>query len=447
MALANHVGLRERVLDEHMYRLPPEAGYQVTFRLQLFTAAGLRPVAVATQMPLAGEGTSLTNAAETCAAVVWQQHFPDDQEPPIWIAHMIMEGRRDLQAVTFAVDRAAGTLHDPGWRSVSSADVDALVGQPVDLERGSGFVAPEPELEPESVYVAMPVVLLPRPRPFRKAGCMATGVPWWRRLGRQLFPRRGGRRCWRYHGGDWHVVSRVAVRLAEQARAAGVSFEDTTWFVLGHPDAESLGTWEREALYSLLTDTTRPYAPWPFRRGTTTASTARRRSSMLACAGPLWSAPSAPPNDVPPASGRPILPKGSPGAGSTSWPVRGGARHASAAIRKLRPASWAARRPTSTDLRCVAIVRVRRPDRSVGATSDKECTRGRPRPPSAPRVAPTCWTRRRGYPRVNPSGCRAKPPTHGDTIKRPCCQRHERERARRPYRGGLHTLSGRIASE
>jgi hypothetical protein len=266
-ALADHVGWRERVLDEHMYRLSPPGGGHVTFRLQLFTAAGLRPVAVATQMPLAGEGASLTNAAEDCVAAVWQQHFPDDPEPPIWVAHMIIDDLRDLMAVTFTADPAAGTLHAPRWRPVSSADVDALVGQPVDLERGSGFVAPEPEPEPEQVYAATPVVLLPRPRPFREHECMAAGVPWWRRLGRQLVPRRDGRGCCWYHRGDWHVVSRVAVRLADQARAAGVSFEDTAAYVMEHPDAQSLDAWEREALFSLLVDTIRLYAPWPLRKG------------------------------------------------------------------------------------------------------------------------------------------------------------------------------------
>ena len=65
-ALADLVGARERVLDEHMYRLPPGAKRRATFRLQLFMAPGLRPVAIATQMPGNGDGVPLTNAAETC---------------------------------------------------------------------------------------------------------------------------------------------------------------------------------------------------------------------------------------------------------------------------------------------------------------------------------------------------------------------------------------------
>ncbi|MFI7523851.1 hypothetical protein OG994_12665 [Micromonospora globbae] len=265
--LAGFAGAREQVLDEHMYRLPPQAGRRVTFRLQLFTAPGLRPVAVATQMPGAGEGASSTNAAEACATAVWQQYFADDSEPPIWVVHMIIEDVRDLTVVTFTVDSSEHTLHTPRWRQISPAAVDALVGRHVDLERGSGFVPPEIEPDPESTYVAQPVVLLPRPAPFREDGCMGSGVPWWRRLGRQLVPRRGGRDCCWYHGGDWHVVSRLAIRLAARAKAASVGFEDTPSYVLNHPDAQGLTDWEREALFSLIVDTIRPYAPWPSREG------------------------------------------------------------------------------------------------------------------------------------------------------------------------------------
>src|ERR1019366_3703538 len=67
---------RQRVADEHMFTVTRGDGFRIgTFRLQLFTAAGARPVAIATQM--AGEGGSLTNRAETYAAEVWRRHFPD----------------------------------------------------------------------------------------------------------------------------------------------------------------------------------------------------------------------------------------------------------------------------------------------------------------------------------------------------------------------------------
>ena len=273
--LAALAGARTQVVDEHMYRLPSEARWPVTFRLQLFTAPGLRPVAIATQIPGAGEGGSLTNVAETCAETVWQQHFPDEPEPPVWIAHMILDDLddpdspvvRDLQLVMFTADPDERILHHPEWLQITPADVDALVGRHVDLERGSGFIRPELDPVPESTYDSRLVVLLPRPHPFREAGCMAAGVPWWRRLGRQLVPRRGGRDCCWYHGGDWQTVTRLAIYLTAQATTNGLAFADTAAHVLAHPDTQHLTGWEREALNSLLTDPIRPYRPWPRRDG------------------------------------------------------------------------------------------------------------------------------------------------------------------------------------
>ncbi|MEV4715057.1 hypothetical protein [Micromonospora sp. NPDC049374] len=37
--------------------------------------------------------------------------------------------------------------------------------------------------------------------------------------------------------------------------------------MLNHPDAPGLAGWEHEALFSLMVDTIRPYAPWPSREG------------------------------------------------------------------------------------------------------------------------------------------------------------------------------------
>ena len=56
-----------------MYRLPPRARWRGTFRLRVFSAPRLHPVAIATQIPGVGDGASLTNAAETCATTVWRQ--------------------------------------------------------------------------------------------------------------------------------------------------------------------------------------------------------------------------------------------------------------------------------------------------------------------------------------------------------------------------------------
>lgn len=244
--------------------VPPQANGRVTFRLQLFTAPGLRPVAIATEMPGPGDGGSLTNTAERCAADVWKRFFPGEPEPPIWIAHVIIDDQwRDLSMVTFTADAAEHALRSPEWDGMTPADVDVLVGQPVDLERGSGYQPPPPRPpDPDPVWVAYPVVLLPSPD-IPEVGCMGEGMPWWRRLGRQMVPRRKPRGCCWYHGGDWRVVTRLAIRLVKQAKAEGISFGDTADYVLEHPDAQSLPAWEAQALRTLLIDTIRPYAPWP----------------------------------------------------------------------------------------------------------------------------------------------------------------------------------------
>jgi hypothetical protein len=51
--LAAHAAARERTADQHMFTVSSWNGARMgTFRLQLFTAPGTRPVAVATQGPL-----------------------------------------------------------------------------------------------------------------------------------------------------------------------------------------------------------------------------------------------------------------------------------------------------------------------------------------------------------------------------------------------------------
>ena len=64
-----------------------------TFRLQLFTAPGTRPVAVATQGP--AEGGRLADWAEDYAAEVWRRHCPDSAEPPVWITLQLSPGGRE----------------------------------------------------------------------------------------------------------------------------------------------------------------------------------------------------------------------------------------------------------------------------------------------------------------------------------------------------------------
>ncbi len=52
---------------------------------------------------------------------------------------------------------------------------------------------------------------------------MRQPVPVWKRLLRQLVPRRGELTCCWYHGVDWHVVTRVAVHHLDRLQAEGVT--------------------------------------------------------------------------------------------------------------------------------------------------------------------------------------------------------------------------------
>jgi len=188
--LHEEAGPRRWTLNEHMFAVETPTPRPATFRLQLFTAPGRSPVAVATQ---AGwEGPSLINGAERYAAAVWQRHFPADQQPPIWIQRQFLPGGEPdpFQLVTFT---AAGryTLTGPCWCGITPGQLAQLVGGPVDDERGERYVPRPAEPEDELHYEPMLVVGLPRPDPFRHQGCMVHGTPWWRRVARQVFPRKG----------------------------------------------------------------------------------------------------------------------------------------------------------------------------------------------------------------------------------------------------------------
>lgn len=84
-------------------------GLPGTFRLQLFTAEGTRPVAVATQVSGA-EGVSLMNGVEKFAGAVWERHGPIQDQPPIWV-----EGRLRPQG-SFEETRSSG------WSSPALTD-------------------------------------------------------------------------------------------------------------------------------------------------------------------------------------------------------------------------------------------------------------------------------------------------------------------------------------
>lgn len=249
-----HAAIRQRVLDDHMFSVDLGWLKPATLRLQVFTAPGTQPVAVATQTT--HEGPSLVNAAERYAAAVWQRHFGDTDQPPIWIQNLLMECSlaSPIQAVRFTVT-GRYTLTSPRWMPLTAEHVRELVGSAVDLGRGQGYVPREPELEPVRTYTPVWVARLPRPDPFRQPDCMPSGVPWWRRFARQIIPRRRGRDCCWYHRGDWHRISTAAIRLGRQAhRAHIVEADDIATYVLDLARAERMTAWELEALGSLLND-------------------------------------------------------------------------------------------------------------------------------------------------------------------------------------------------
>ncbi len=240
---------RTRNVDNHMFSVAQGSRPPATFRLQVFTAPGLRPVAVAIQT--SGEGMSLTNRAERYAEAVWTRHFPNDPEPPIWIQRQILPGVFGaFTQVTFTVS-SPHTLSAPRWRPLTTEALTSLVGVPVDADRGDGYIARVEEPEPRMIYAVTRVAALPRPQPFRATSCMPAGTSAWRRWARQLIPRHGGRDCCWYHQGDWHRVSAAAVRLVTQAQQDGLDVKDIDVHVYGQAMHEGMSGWELEALGTL----------------------------------------------------------------------------------------------------------------------------------------------------------------------------------------------------
>jgi hypothetical protein len=222
-----------------------------TFRLQLFTAPGVHPVAVATQTDR--EGTSLANAAETYAGEVWRRQCPGESEPPIWIQRQLLpSGRFDRSFLVSFTPAGPFELRDPEWDGITEAQLTRLVGGAVDSDRGDRYVPRPPEPEDEPRFRTIWTVRLPRPHPFRADPCMPAGIGWARRLARQVVPRHRARECCWYHGGDWHRVCAIAIRLVRQAQRAGVAAHDVRDFVHEAAQAEGLSGWELDALATLI---------------------------------------------------------------------------------------------------------------------------------------------------------------------------------------------------
>lgn len=267
---------RERTLDEHNFAVDRLGGAHGTFRLQLFTAPGQRPVAIATQcwgMDVA-EGQSLANGAEAYAGAVWERCFPDEPEPPVWIELQLLVDEEDeesdplgdgFKATLFTVDAERPyRLRSPRWEPLEPEEVAQLVGGEVDATRGEGWNQPEPEPGEEPFFVPKAVLTLPATQPFRERGCMPTdSAPRVRRrLIRQLIPRRSARSCCWYHGGDWSRVSEVGIALAAAAAAEGVDGMDVWSWAKKRLGPYGLSDWETQALLSLLSIGT-SIQPWP----------------------------------------------------------------------------------------------------------------------------------------------------------------------------------------
>ncbi|MFZ0120738.1 MAG: carboxymuconolactone decarboxylase family protein [Pseudonocardiaceae bacterium] len=247
--LVTHAALRQRVLDDHMFSVDLGLAKPSTFRLQLFTTPNARPVAIATQTPT--EGMSLTNGAERYAVAVWHQYFSDDKEPPLWIQRELGHSREIFQLVSFTVGGRHG-LASPQWRFVPGEALAQLVGVAVDPDRGEEYAPQEPEPVGTLHYAVAWVARLPRPDPVREPHCMPVGVPWWRRLVRQVLPSRRTEYCCWYQSGDWHKVSETAIRLVRQSQRNAVPTDGIASHVLAQAETEGLTGWELDALDTIV---------------------------------------------------------------------------------------------------------------------------------------------------------------------------------------------------
>ena len=198
---------------------------------------------------------SLPNASEAFAAAVRRQYFPDDVEPPIWIERMLFDNDPQLDEYTMSVSYSvigSYRLGGPGWGSISVQEIETLIGGEFDAGRGDGYVLAEPEPGPKLSWRVVPVVRLPQPQPFRVPKCMPRGITWRQRMIQQLRPQRGALSCCWYHGGDWHVVNKAAVRPVRAAEITGVPADDFPEWCEPQFDNLGLTDWEIQALRSLL---------------------------------------------------------------------------------------------------------------------------------------------------------------------------------------------------
>ncbi|MER6399319.1 hypothetical protein ABT263_25225 [Kitasatospora sp. NPDC001603] len=217
---------------------------ETSFRLQLFTAHGHRPVAVATATLY--EGASLTNACEDYVEAVWERLCPDEALPPLWVQRQLYDdetrwGTAEFELVTF--ERAEPyRVGAPRWRTITPSQLAELVGTPVAEDRGEGYVPRELPPVPELRFRVMNVADLGIPHPFR-VQCMTTGTP---------RPGRGGRSCCWYHRGDWQAANELAFTILAEATTAGVTVKGMAKFAHQRAVAAGVDDWQRSAVDSLL---------------------------------------------------------------------------------------------------------------------------------------------------------------------------------------------------
>ncbi|MFD9904038.1 hypothetical protein [Streptomyces sp. NPDC059063] len=239
---------RRLSVDDHTFTVG-----RSTCRLQLFTAAGARPVAVVTQ--IAGEGMTLMNGAESFAAAVWEQHCPQEPLPPVWAERQLWPEDWSQPArwkrVVFA-EAAPYRLRRPRWLSMTTEQLENLIGTAVATDRGTGYVPRPKEPEPQPYFEAFAVVRLARPHPFREPECMPKGVGWRRRWMRQVLPRHAARECCWYHGGNWHTVCAMALSVLKQARAQHIAAPDMQQFAAAYAAGAGADPWQTQALATLF---------------------------------------------------------------------------------------------------------------------------------------------------------------------------------------------------
>ncbi|MEU7480581.1 hypothetical protein AB0A63_31700 [Lentzea sp. NPDC042327] len=248
--LAEDAGARTRVLDVPVHQVMDGDRRLGSFRLQVYTGDGLRPVVIATQ-DATSEGCSLVNGAERYAASVWRTHFPERDEPPLWVQNMHAHHSTMLALVAFDAGPDY-TLTAANWDVVNPVHLHRLVGSEVDLGRGER-PAPAPKPVHRTKFVITPVTSLPPDKPFRAEKCMPpVRLRRWRHLLARLRPAPAPSTCCWYHRGDWRAANATALRLLATTPAISTDPDEWQFELAEAAHAEGLTGWQLEAVQSLF---------------------------------------------------------------------------------------------------------------------------------------------------------------------------------------------------